>query len=139
MKSILRLVTLTSLSLFCFLPLANAAGPTYASLVDQLNPDKNTKLQLKETWKKYKGEEVTWSGTVAEVKEGRHSNVKIYAADKSRKLYKNYNITISMKGAEQAAKLKRGQSFRFKGELYSFDHRDGGRITIINLKNGQIL
>ncbi|HCU52872.1 MAG TPA: hypothetical protein DIC36_00840 [Gammaproteobacteria bacterium] len=139
MRFFLRFLLLASLSPICFLPSAQAAGPTYAALVDQLNPQKNTKLQLKETWNKYKGQEVSWSGTVVEVKEGRHNSAKIYVADKSRKLYKNYNITIAVKGTEKAAKLKRGQLVRFKGALYSFDHRDDGRITIINLKNGEVL
>lgn len=138
MKVFMRILSLATASLLFFSPAGQAAGPSYASLVDQLNPQKNTKLQLKETWKKYKGEEVTWSGTVAEVKDGRHS-AKIYVADKSRKLYKTYNITVSVKNKERASALKRGQQIRFKGALNNFDHRDDGRTTIISVKDAELL
>ena len=46
-----------------------AAGPSYASLVDKLDIKKSTKLQLAETWKGYKGQEVSWTATVVEVKD----------------------------------------------------------------------
>ena len=137
MKTFMRILSLTFASLLMFSPIGQAAGPTYASLVDQLNPQKNTKLQLKEIWKKYKGEEVTWSGTVVEVKDGRKS-ATIYLSDTSRKSYEKYNITVSVKDKERAAKLKRGQKIRVKGALYDFDHHRNGSTTI-DLKPGEVL
>jgi aspartyl/asparaginyl-tRNA synthetase len=137
MKTMMRIVSLTFVSSLLFSPIGQAAGPTYASLVDQLNPNKNTKLQLKEVWKKYKGEEVAWSGTVVEVKDGRKS-ATIYLSDTSRKSYDKYNITVSVKDKERAAKLKRGQRIQVKGKLYDFDHHSNGSTTI-DLKPGEVL
>ncbi|KPK49327.1 MAG: hypothetical protein AMS22_13840 [Thiotrichales bacterium SG8_50] len=137
MKNFMRILSLTFVSLLFFSPAVMAAGPTYASLVDQLNPNKNTKLQLKEIWKKYKGEEVTWSGTVVEVKGGRKS-ATIYLSDTSRKSYNKYNITVSVNDKERAAKLNRGQKIRVKGALYDFDHHSNGSTTI-DLKPGEVL
>lgn len=137
MKIFKRVLSLIFVSLLLLSPVGQAAGPTYASLVDQLNPNKNTKLQLKEIWKKYKGVEVTWSGTVVEVKDGRKS-ATIYLSDTTRKSYNKYNITVSVKDKERAAKLSRGQKVRVKGALYDFDHHSNGSTTI-DLKPGEVL
>jgi len=115
---------------------ATAAGPSNAQLVDQLNPKKSTKLQHKEIWKKYKGEEVTWSGTVVEVKDSRKSAV-IYLADKSRKSHNKYNITVVVRDKERAAELKLGQKITVTGTLYDFDIHSDGSITV-DLKPGEV-
>lgn len=120
-----------------FTPAVPAAGLTFAAVVDQLKPDKMTKLELKETWKKNKGQEVTWSGTVVDVKDGK-KQAKVYVLDNSRKNYNGYNITLAVKDKDAAAKLKRGQQIRFKGSLHDFDPHNNGSISI-DLRHAQIL
>ena len=43
------------------------AAPTFGQVVDGVDGSKNTKLAAKENWKKFKGQEVSWSGTVYQV------------------------------------------------------------------------
>jgi hypothetical protein len=57
-------------------------------------------------------------------------------ADKSRPLYKGYNITLITQ-MDQAASLKRGQAIRFKGLLHDYDSKDSG--AVVNLREAQIL
>ena len=133
-KQLFALVLLFATSL---LPAAQAAGIGYGALVDQLNPDQKTTLQLKETWKQYKGQEVTWAGTVVEVKDGKHG-AKVYILDRARKNYKGYNVVMATHDKERAARLKRGQQIRFKGVLYDFDPHNNGSISI-DLRDGEFL
>lgn len=126
-----------ALLLATLLPAAHAAAIGYGALVDQLNPKSKTKLQLKETWKQYKGQEVAWSGTVVEVKDGKHG-AKVYILEPSRKNYKGYNVVMATHDKERAAKLKRGQSIRFKGKLYDFDNHNNGSVSI-DLRDGGFL
>lgn len=136
MQSLGRLFALTLFTVL-FAPAVPAAGLTFGAVVDQLKPDKMTKLELKETWKKLKGQEVNWSGKVVDVSDGRKS-AKIYLIDGSRKNYKGYNIILAVKDKDAAAKLKRGQSIRFKGTLHDFDPRSNGSITV-DLRDAQVL
>lgn len=131
-----RLLTL-ALFIALFTPAVPAAGLTFGAVVDQIKPDKMTKLELKETWKKLKGQEVTWSGKVVDVSDGKKS-AKIYALDNSRKNYKGYNITLAVKDKDAAAKLKRGQTIRFKGTLHNFGSHGNGSISIA-LHNAEVL
>lgn len=116
---------------------AHAAGVSYGALVDQLQIESKTKAELKETWKKYKGEEVRWSGTVAEVKAGK-KNAKVYVLDSSRKNYKGTNIQLNTRDIDRAAKLKRGQTIRFTGRLHNFKNHNNGSVTI-SLRDGELL
>lgn len=114
-----------------------AAGPSYASLVDKLDIKKSTKLQLAETWKGYKGQEVSWTATVVEVKDGKRT-AKVYLVDHARRSFKGYNIILATNDIGAAAKLRRGQKIRFQGMLYDYDHHNNGSITI-DLREGRIL
>jgi hypothetical protein len=135
MTSLMRRFAVTLL--LSLLPAAHAAGIGFGALVDQLNPNNKTKLQLKETWKQYKGQEVTWSGSVVEVKDGKHG-AKVYILESSRKHYKGYNVVMATHDKDRAAKLKRGQSIRFKGALHDFDNHNNGSVSI-DLRNGGFL
>ncbi len=116
---------------------AAAENPSYASLVDKLDAKKSTKLQLAETWKNYKGQEVSWSATVVEVKDGKRT-AKIYLVDRARRNFKGYNIVLAVNDIDAAAKLKRGQKIRFKGTLHDYDHHNNGSVSI-DLREGQLL
>ena len=76
MLALTRMFAVTALFTTLLLPAAQAAGIAYGALVDQLRIENKTKAELKETWKKHKGQEVTWSGTVAEVNTGK-KNAKV--------------------------------------------------------------
>jgi len=104
-----------------------AAGPTFTQVIDGLDPVQNTKLAMKTNWEEFKGREVAWSGTVVDV-EGSSSKVKILVAEKARPLYKGYNITVITFDVAKAAKLKRGQTVRFKGILNNYDSKKGGAV-----------
>ncbi len=129
----------TALSLLCAVSMllaapAPAAGPTFGQVVDGVDNQKNTKLAAKENWKKWKGQSVNWAGTVHEV-DSKGDKAKVYVADKSRPLYKGYNITLITE-MDRAARLKRGQPIRFKGTLDGYDTKDSG--AVIDLKEAQL-
>jgi hypothetical protein len=111
---------------------ALAAGPSLGQVVDGVDGRKNTKLATKENWKKFKGQEVSWSGVVHDVDSKGSDEAKIYVADKSRPLYKGYNITLITREIGKASNLKRGQTIRFKGTIDGFDSKDSG--AVIELK-----
>jgi hypothetical protein len=114
-----------------------AAPASFGQLVDNLDPRKNTKLHAKEYWKNVKGAEVTWTGEVVDVDSGGSSKAKIYVADKSRPLYKGYNIVVITGDIAKASAVKKGQRLRFKGLLDDYDQKDAG--AIVELKEAMIL
>ncbi len=129
-----------ALSLLCAVVLlstgpALAAGLAFGQVVDGVDGNKNTKLAAKENWKKWKGQEVSWAGTVYEV-DSKGDKAKVYVADKSRPLYKGYNITL-ITPTDKAASLKKGQTVRFKGMLDDYDTKKSG--AVIDLKEVQLL
>jgi hypothetical protein len=113
-----------------------AAGPSFGQVIDGLDPAKNTKLAIKTNWEEFKGREVAWGGVVVEV-EGDSKKVKILVADRSRPLYKGYNIEVTTFDVAKAAKLKRGQAVRFKGILDDFDTKKAG--AVLEVIEAQIL
>ena len=116
------------------LPTAFAA-PTFGQVVDGVDGSKNTKLAAKENWKNFKGQEVSWSGTVYQIDTKGSSEAVIYVADRSRPLYKGYNIRITTGDLAKAAGFKKGQTIRFKGYIYDFDSKNPG--AVVKLKNAQ--
>lgn len=106
-----------------------SAGPTFAEVVDGVDGSKNTKLAAKENWKKFKGQEVSWSGVIHQVDSKGSKEAKVYVADKSRPLYKGYNIELITSDIEKAAGFKKGQTVRFKGIIDDFDSKDPGAVV----------
>lgn len=113
-----------------------AAGPSFGQVIDGLDSVKNTKLAIKTNWEEFKGREVAWGGTVVDV-DGSSKKVIILVADKSRPLYKGYNIVVATYDVAKAAKLKRGQTVRFKGILDDFDTKKAG--AVLEVIEAQIL
>lgn len=129
-----------ALSLWCVVTMllaaaAMATGPTFGQVVDGVDGNKNTRLAAKEYWKKWKGQEVIWAGTVHDV-DSKGDKAKVYVADKSRPLYKGYNITLITQ-TDKAASLKKGQTIRFKGKLDDYDTKKSG--AVVDLKDAQLL
>ncbi len=108
---------------------AGAAAPTFAQVVDGVDGGKNTKLAAKENWKKFKGQEVNWSGVVNQVDTKGSKAAMVYVADKSRPLYKGYNIKLITSDLEKAASFKKGQTIRFKGIIDDYDSKDQGAVV----------
>lgn len=113
-----------------------AAPIVFGQVVDGLDGQKNTKLHVEEYWKSIKGQEVTWSGEVTDV-DGGSSKARVFVADKSRPLYKGYNIIVTTFDVAKAANLKKGQRVRFKGILDDYDSKKPG--AVVKLKEAQIL
>lgn len=108
-----------------------AAGLSFGQVVDSVEEGKNTKLAAKENWNKVKGTEVSWSGTVHDVK-GGSSRARIYVADRSRPVYKGYNIAVVTTDVAKAATLKKGMKIRFTGRLDDFRTKRGGAIIEVD-------
>jgi len=115
--------------MLCLVPATQAAEPTYGQLVDALKPGNKTKAQLQSIWKEHRGKAVTWSGTLVDAKEGRHFTT-LRVLDKTRKHYKGSNIAVEVRDKERAAKLRKGQTVRFKGKLDKYRQHDNGSTTV---------
>ncbi|HUS24257.1 MAG TPA: hypothetical protein VM369_04865 [Candidatus Binatia bacterium] len=106
---------------------AASAAPSFGTVVDNLDLRKNTKLHAQEYWKGVKGEEVNWSGTVYDVKGGRRK-AKIYLADRSRPLWRGYNLVVNTYDLQKAGNVKKGGTVRFHGVLDSYSLKDAGAV-----------
>ena len=102
---------------------------SFTDVVDNLDLTKHTSLAVKNYWKDIKGAEVTWKGTVQNVKGGK-GKAQILVANKERKTYKGYNIVLVTYNLEAAAKLEPGQPINFTGILYDYKGRKGNPIII---------
>ena len=101
---------------------------TFNELENNLDTDKNTKVSVKEYWKTVKGQEVSWTGNVVDVTSGKNRyKVSVKLGNKSRP-----NISL-LTSDSAAARLKKGQSVRFKGSLHTY--RKWGRHFTVELDN----
>lgn len=97
---------------------------TFNELEDNLDTDKNTKVSVKEYWKKVKGQEVSWAGKVVDVSSGKN-RYKI-----SVKLGNAVRPNVSLLTSDDAAvSLKKGQAVRFKGSLHTY-RKWGSHFTV---------
>lgn len=123
------LAALALVSMLSF-PVATSAAD-FGAVVDSVSAAKNTKLAVKENWRNLKGQEVSWSGQVVEVK-GGSSRAKIWVANKARPLHKGYNVVLATHDVGKAATLKKGQTIRFKGTLDDYNDFRGGAILYVS-------
>lgn len=101
---------------------------TFNELEKNLDTNKNTKVSVKEYWKRVKGQEVSWTGSVVDVTSGKNKyKVSVKLGNKSKP-----NI-ILLTSDSAAARLKKGHSVRFKGSLYTY--RMWGRHLTVELDN----
>lgn len=108
-----------------------AAGLSFGAVIDNLDLRKNTKLHVREYWKSIQDQQVSWSGEAYEVQGGAKSRVKLYLADKSRPLYKGYNIVVTSNDVERAATVRKGQRVRFTGTLHGYNAKRAGAVIEI--------
>ena len=103
------------------------AGPSFGTVVDNLDLRKNTRMHAREYCKSVRGEQVSWSGVVHDVRGGK-TRAKVYVADRSRPLHAGYNIVVTTTDLEKAASLKRGQNVRFTGSLDDCTLKNAGAV-----------
>jgi hypothetical protein len=108
----------------------------FGAVIDNLDLRKNTKLHVKEYWKSIQDQQVTWSGDAFDVQGGK-GRVKVLVADKSRPLYKGYNIVVITTDIEKAANIKKGQKVRFTGSLHDYNAKRAG--AVIEISDAQLL
>lgn len=116
---------------------AYAADLGFATVVDNLDLRKNTKLHVQEYWKGIAGQTVQWSGEAVDVQGGKRSRVKVFIADTSQPLYKGYNIVVISHDIEKAATIKKGQKVKFSGQLSRFNAKRAG--AVIEISDAQLL
>lgn len=124
-------------SMMLALAAAAAANLSFATVIDNLDLRNNTKLHAREYWKSIQDQQVTWAGEAYDVQGGARSRVKIYVADKSRPLYKGYNIVVNTNDVEKAANIKKGQRVKFTGALRDFSSKRAG--AVIEISDAQLL
>lgn len=111
--------SLAVLLIIASIAFAQSKSLSYAEVADNLNLSEKTSLFVETYWEEVKGQEVYWIGEVVDVKGGRGKAV-VYIADKSRSLYKGYNIILTTYDVKSAGKLELKQSVKFKGLLSKY-------------------
>ncbi|MGC3983180.1 MAG: hypothetical protein QM808_18145 [Steroidobacteraceae bacterium] len=109
-----------------------AQSLSFSAVIDNLDLQKNTKLHVTEYWKSVRDQSVSWSGEAYDVQGGKRSMVKLYLADKSRPLYKGYNIVVTSTDVEKAAAIKKGQRVKFTGTLTDYSSKRSGAVIEVS-------
>ncbi len=108
-------------------------GPGFMEVVGHMDLTKNTSLHTDTYWNSMLGTTVSWNGIVKDVKGGRGKAV-VYVANKSKRLYKGYNIVLTTFDKEGASKLGLNKTVKFSGQLTKCKNKKG-RPIIIYLNN----
>lgn len=96
---------------------APAFAISFQAFRSNVDPEKNTKVYIKDFWGKTKGKEVRWSGLVVDVRGGGRGKYKVLISmGKSTQKYSVVLITHD----KRAATLKKGQAVSFSGFLHDF-------------------
>ena len=93
---------------------------------------RNTDLQKKEEWKRFKGKKVTWTGQVASVSDG-FMGVTLQIKMNPDTFTSDLLISLKRSERSKAAQLHQGDSITFSGRL-----DDWGTLMPITLDQGEI-
>jgi len=107
------------------------AGYEFGTVIDNLDRRKVTKLHAQEYCKDARGADVNWVGKVFDVKGGRRG-AKIYVANASRPVYRGYNIVAVTDDVDAAAKVRKGEQVRVKGQISRCTLKDNGAIIEVD-------
>lgn len=117
---------------------AQDRGPvTIATFAANVDTSKKTGLFVKQYWADVKGQEVTWSGKVKNVKGGR-GKAEILVANSDWKTFDGYNIVLVTRDVPAAARLEIDQNIRFTGKLNKYKATRSGQLTRIYLKDVEL-
>ena len=94
---------------------------------------KATDLQKESAWTRFKGKQVTWTGTVAAVAEGLLSGLTLQVKMNHSTLTSDLLITLKDSEKEKGVKLHEGDRVRFTGTLDEW-----GTLMPITLDDGEI-
>lgn len=110
-------------------PATTAPKLTFETIVDNLDPAKNTELHYKEYWKSVDRQELASAGIVVTVKEVRNG-AEITVANRSRPTTDGINMTLKVTDIPRAAKLKVGEAIKFKGLLRDYRNRHANEVVL---------
>jgi len=110
-------------------PLAADNGPGFNEVVGHMDLTKKTSLHATTYWRDMLGTTVNWTGIVRDVKGGR-GKATVFVANKSRSLYKGYNIVLTSFDMDGAANLDLKAKVRFSGQLAKCKNKKGRPIVI---------
>jgi len=134
-------IFLTAFLALAFVTVIQAQDPPkvtkFSELCENLSLSTKTALFVKNYWAKVKGELVTWTGIVKNVKGGRGKAV-IYAANRAKPTYRGYNMVLTTFDMEGAGNLEIGKRINFRGILYNYKGRKGSPV-IVYLNEVEIL
>lgn len=131
MHKVLSSLWVTALAVGLMVGAVAAQSLAFSTVIDNLDLQKNTKLHVTEYWKSVRDQSVSWSGEAFDVQGGKRSVVKVFIADKSRPLYKGYNIVVVTTDVTKAAAIKKGQRVRFTGTLHDYSSKRAGAVIEI--------
>jgi hypothetical protein len=118
---------------FGFAANAEDRGPlTVAGFAESVDTTKKTSLFVKQFWSDVKGQEVTWSGKVKDVK-GRRGKAEVFVANKDWKTHSGYNLVLVTRDVSSAGRLEIDQLIRFTGKLHKYKATREGTLNIIFL------
>jgi hypothetical protein len=104
---------------------------------EDLNPHKQTRLYVKEHWKKIQGTQVTWSGSVWDVRESR-GMAEVFLAKPEGHTYRGYNVVARVPDLQAAGNLKKGDHVTVRGVIYRFQDARNGTM-IFHLESATLL
>lgn len=101
----------------------------FETIVDNLDPAKNTELHYKEYWKSIDRQELAGSGVVINVKDARNG-AEVLVANRNRPTNEGININLKVNDVTRAAKLKINDAIKFKGILRDYRNRHANEVVL---------
>lgn len=114
-----------------------AASKDHLSLGElerNLDPHRNTKVYIRDYWRKVRGEKVSWSGKVVDVKEGRGNRFRLHTVVGDRTPKRGYNAILIAEGQSWLKGLRRGEVINFTGVLRDTSSMRGFSVELTDVK-----
>ncbi len=112
-------------------------GPSFKEVTESLDASVKTEVAVKQYWEDHEATNVTWEGKVHDVRSTRGgASLEIAVADFP--LYDGYNVVAQTGDVSAAGKLEKGQTVKFRGQLFRYKKSRHGAM-LIYLNNVRIL